>query len=97
MTAYDSFGGSGNETFPIITFGTFYVTGWGQGNVKQANNIDDPCPGNAAPADLVTESGGAYVWGHFVNNVTPSPNTGGNGKLCDPTVSFQPCVPVLVR
>ncbi len=41
-----------------------------------------------APPDLVINSGlsGAeFVWGHFVNVVTPDPfTTGGNGVLCQP-------------
>jgi hypothetical protein len=107
MTAYNSFTNNGNEVFPIINFGTFYVTGFGRGRPGGGLIIDDPCSGgssdpspgagNQAPPDIVTESGGAYVWGHFVNAVTPSSNSTPSGKLCQPVVSFMPCVPVLVE
>ena len=69
LTGYGTFTGTGNETFPIVSFGAFYVTGWGQGDVTDARNIEDPCAGNTPPPDLIIESGGAYVWGHFINTI----------------------------
>jgi hypothetical protein len=60
--------------------------------------IQDPCPGNDAPSDLLILPGGDYIWGHFVNAVIPAPfTTGGNNVLCQPLVSFLPCVAVLVE
>jgi Putative Flp pilus-assembly TadE/G-like len=105
MTAYDSFGGSGNQMFPIVNFGTFYVTGLGIGRPGGGVDIMDPCnqgssspgAGNKPPPDLKTEPGGAYVWGHFINDVVPSPGANASQELCQPELEFQPCVPVLVE
>jgi hypothetical protein len=106
MTGYDTFGASGNALFPIVRFGSFYVTGLG---VERAGGLvnEDPCSqgsgnpslgaGNKPPPDLRTEPGGAYVWGHFINNVVPNPNATTSARLCAPTVSFMPCVAVLVE
>lgn len=107
MTAYDSFGGSGNTTFPIVNFGTFYVTGYGQVS-GSGLTIQDPCTsgtttntspgaGSKPPPDLNTSSNGAYVWGHFVNNVVPSPNATASERICAPSESVTPCVAVLVE
>ena len=107
MTGFSSFGGSGNKLFPIVTFGTFYVTGVGVGRPGGGLNILDPCDGgssnpspgagNKPPADLKTEPGGAYVWGHFIDNVVPTTGAIPSNELCEPEVDFMPCVPVLVE
>jgi hypothetical protein len=108
FTTYDSFTGTGNEVYPIVGFGNFYVTGYGttqNGNV----NVEDPCAdgndgdpangnGNEPPPDLDRSKNTRWVWGHFVKDVTPAPFTiGGSGVLCNPEASFQPCVAVLVE
>jgi len=41
MVPFGSFRGSGNAILPIVSFGIFYVRGWG-GN---GGGNDDPCPG----------------------------------------------------
>ena len=106
MTAYDSFTGSGNEMFPIVRFGSFYVTGLGTGRPGGGLTNEDPCSqgsgaspgaGNTPPPDIRTEPGGAYVWGHFIDNVVPTTNATPSGRLCAPSVSFMPCVAVLVE
>jgi Putative Flp pilus-assembly TadE/G-like len=107
MTAYNSFTASGNETFPVVNFGDFYVTGWGKGGPGGALTNEDPCTGgnsnsspgagNKPPPDIVTEPGGAYVWGHFINNVVPSGAVTPSDNLCAPTTSFMPCVAVLTQ
>lgn len=96
LTAYNSFTGNGNERFPIIGFGTFYITGWGAGRPGGGLDIEDPCPGNTPPPDIIVEAGGGYVWGHFVVNVTPANTGGGSGDPCDPG-ALTPCVAVLVE
>jgi hypothetical protein len=100
MTGYNSFGGNGGDVYPIVTFGSFYITGWGTVNGSNGINIDDPCPGNTVPPDMVVVKGGSgaeYIWGHFVNNVVPSAtSTPDPDKLCDPS-QFTPCIPVLVE
>jgi hypothetical protein len=108
FSPYDSFTDTGNEVYPIVGFGNFYVTGYGttqNGNLQ----IEDPCAegsdgdlangnGNEPPPDLDRSRNTRWVWGHFVKDVTPAPfTTGGSGVLCNPEASFQPCVAVLVE
>jgi hypothetical protein len=105
MTAYNSFGGGGNANFPIVNFGTFYITGYGQ-VTGGGLTVHDPCSdgnldpsvgaGSKEPADLDTTSNGVFVWGHFINNVLPSPGAISSEKRCAPAESFMPCVAVLV-
>ncbi|MGH7541376.1 MAG: pilus assembly protein TadG-related protein [Gemmatimonadota bacterium] len=109
FTTYDSFTSTGNEIYPIVGFGTFYVTGYGEtihGGWK-GGAPEDPCDkgsglavgaGNAPPPDLDMSRNTGWVWGHFIKDVTPAPfTTGGSGELCNPEASFQPCVAVLVE
>jgi hypothetical protein len=105
MTPYNSFTGNGNEIYPVVLIGSFYITGYGRilGNGTVIN--EDPCSdgagmavgaGNTPPADLDTSTAGAVAWGHFISRV----DLGGGsstGALCDPAVDFTPCVPVLVE
>jgi Putative Flp pilus-assembly TadE/G-like len=99
MSPYDAFTGSGGGVYPIASFGSFYITGWGTltgGNIK----IDDPCPGNALPPDLVNvkgNSGAEFIWGHFINYVVPPASARASEKICAPAASFMPCVPVLTQ
>jgi hypothetical protein len=111
FTTYDSFTSTGNEIFPIVGFGNFYVTGYGetQNGGWKGGKPEDPCTagndgdlmngtGNEPPPDLDMSRNTRWVWGHFVNDVKPSPfTTGGSGALCNPGASFQPCVAVLVE
>lgn len=111
FTTYDSFASPGNEVYPVVGFGNFYVTGYGrtQNGSWQGGGPDDPCSegndgdltngnGNEPPPDLDFSRNTTWVWGHFVNDVQPSPfTTGGSGVLCNPGASFQPCVAVLVE
>ena len=111
FTTYDSFTNTGNEVYPIVGFGNFYVTGYGEtinGSWK-GGAPEDPCiggndgdllngTGNEPPPDLDTSRNTRWAWGHFVKDVTPAPfTTGGSGVLCNPEASFQPCVAVLVE
>jgi Putative Flp pilus-assembly TadE/G-like len=84
MVPFGSFNGSGSTLLPIVSFGVFYVTGWG-GN---GNGNNDPCPGaDAAPTgDLA---------GHFINHVVTSGQATGT-QSCS-TGSFNPCVAVLTN
>jgi Putative Flp pilus-assembly TadE/G-like len=111
FTTYDSFTGPGNEVYPIVGFGNFYVTGYGRTSNGgwQGGAPDDPCDdgndndlqngnGNEPPPDLDFAKNTTWVWGHFVKDVVPGPfTTGGSGILCNPEASFQPCVAVLVE
>ncbi len=73
FTPYDSFSGSGQEVFPIVALGQFYITGYGRLNGSgsfQGGGPDDPCDdganslvypyaGNDPPPDLNTLGGAA--------------------------------------
>jgi hypothetical protein len=109
FTTYDSFTSTGNEVYPVVGFGNFYVTGYGEtisGSWK-GGAPEDPCndgnglalgAGNDPPPDIDMSRNTRWVWGHFVKDVTPAPfTTGGSGALCNPEASFQPCVAVLVE
>ena len=109
FTSYDSFTETGSDVYPIVGFGNFYVTGYGEvisGDWKHGEP-EDPCDdgnglalgaGNDPPPDIDMSRNTRWVWGHFVNDVIPAPfSTGGSGALCNPAASFQPCVAVLVE
>jgi hypothetical protein len=78
FTPYDSFSASGQETFPVVTLGRFYVTGWGRLNGDgsfQGNGPEDPCSdganspvypitANEPPPDI--NSGGAAAGGAVI-------------------------------
>ncbi len=111
FTSYDSFTDTGNEVYPVVGFGNFYITGYGrtQNGGWQGGAPEDPCDqgndgdlyngtGNEPPPDLDLSKNTTWAWGHFVKDVTPGPfTTGGSGALCNPEASFQPCVAVLVE
>ena len=73
FTPYDAFSGSGQEVFPIVALGQFYITGYGRLNGSgnfQGGGPDDPCDdgasspvypyaGNDPPPDLNTMGGAA--------------------------------------
>jgi hypothetical protein len=84
MVPFGSFRGSGNDILPIVSFGIFYVRGWG-GN---GNGNDDPCPGaiSAPTGDLV---------GNFITRVVDSGQ--GSGTQACVVGSFNPCVAVLTK
>jgi hypothetical protein len=109
FTTYESFTDTGNEVYPIVGFGNFYVTGYGEvvSGKWKGGAPEDPCSdgngmapgaGNDPPSDIDMSKNTRWVWGHFVKDVTPAPfTTGGSGVLCNPEASFQPCVAVLVE
>jgi hypothetical protein len=71
FTPYDSFSGSGQEVFPVVALGYFYVTGYGRLNGSgglQGGQPEDPCSdgnngdlydgtGNEPPPDLNVAGG----------------------------------------
>ena len=109
FTTYDSFTDTGNEVYPIVGFGNFYVTGYGETiNGKwKGGQPDDPCAdgaadapaaGNNPPVDVDMSRNTRWVWGHFVKDVVPAGRSlGGTGEICNPISSFDPCVAVLVE
>jgi len=94
-TDFSSFvgsGGSSGSDVPVVTFATFYITGWNGAakdtNCTNATNpVNEPPPANAGGAD-------GNIWGHFINYDTG--NGIPSGLKCD-VRSFAPCVAALVR
>jgi hypothetical protein len=85
MVPFGSFRGSGNTILPIVSFGVFYVRGWG-GN---GNGNDDPCPGaipNVPTGDLA---------GNFITHLSTSAD--GTGTQPCAIGGFNPCVAVLSK
>jgi hypothetical protein len=85
MVPFGSFRGSGNTILPIVSFGVFYIRGWG-GN---GNGNDDPCPGaipNVPKGDLA---------GNFITHVGTSAD--GSGDQPCAVGGFNPCVAVLTK
>jgi hypothetical protein len=84
ITAYGSFGGSGNQAYPIQSFATFYVTSWD----------GDPCASDKTPPAVV--AGKDQLVGHFIKYINAfDPGATGNQK-CNLT-TFGTCVTVLTR
>ena len=87
FSAFSGSGGSSASDVPVVTFATFYVTGW-DGAVSSCNGINEPAPPqDAGPGN------GANIWGHFIADI----NLGAvpNGHVCQPGVT--PCAIALVR
>ena len=106
LTPYGSFTGTGNQVQELVGLGSFYITGYGRINGGNLN-IEDPCSdgasspiyqwaGNDPPPDLDLSRNTTVIWGHFVKDA-PGGATGGTGVICQPQLSFNPCVPVLVE
>lgn len=93
ITDWNAFKGSGNQTVPVVTFATFYVTGWdGAPNscTSGANPPNEPEP----PAATKKSS----VWGHYIADV----NLGAipNGTVCvgpGQSPGVTPCAIALTR
>jgi hypothetical protein len=84
ITAYGSFGGSGNQSYPLYSFATFYVTSWD----------GDPCASDQTPPAVV--AGKDQLVGHFIKNINAfDPGATGNQK-CNLN-TFNNCVTVLTR
>jgi hypothetical protein len=87
MVPFGSFRGSGNTILPIVSFGIFYVRGWG-GN---GNGNDDPCPGaipNVPKGDLA---------GNFIVHSATSATASGTEACPAAGTNFNPCVTVLTK
>jgi hypothetical protein len=106
FTPYGSFTASGNEVQELVGLGNFYITGYGF--ITGAGlTIEDPCSdgagfgdyaytANEPPPDLDTSQNTAVIWGHFIKDV-PGGSIGGTGDPCEPQLTFNPCVPVLIE
>jgi hypothetical protein len=77
----NSFGGSGNDIYPIRRFAGFYLTA--------ADGLN--CPG-----DDPATPGAKNIWGHFLSYVVPNPNGTPSDELCS-FVDADTCIAVLVE
>jgi hypothetical protein len=87
MVPFGSFRGSGNTILPIVSFGIFYVRGWG-GN---GGGNDDPCTG---PGNVPNVPAGDLA-GNFITHVANSADASGTEACVIGT--FNPCVAVLTK
>lgn len=92
FSAFTGSGGSPASNVPVVTFATFYVTGW---DSAASSCTSGSSPINEPPPAADAGNGkGSNIWGHFIADVnlkgTPS------GKTC-PGAGIVPCVPALVR
>jgi hypothetical protein len=89
ITDWNAFDTSGKTTVPVVTFATFYVTGW-DGAPSSCNGVNQPAPpGDDKKAD---------IWGHYIADV----NIGAipNGTVCvgpGQQPGVVPCAIALVR
>lgn len=80
-------GGSSSSDVPVVTFATFYVTGWdGASNACAA--VNEPPPPNSD-----TKGNSSNLWGHFISYETDGTPS---GTKCVGG-SVVPCVAALVR
>lgn len=87
VTDFSAWTGTGGTTqVPVVTFATFYITGW-DGAPAACIGINEPPPPNA-----ISNGNSANVWGHFITYRT---NGMPSGKTCKGTIT--PCVLALVR
>lgn len=93
LTPYNTFQGSGNGTFPVVGFATFYVTGW-SGNGQD----DDPCEAannpNPVPTNFDTPipgNDGGVLAGRFITNVAHLQH-GGKGTVGCVLTGLQTCI-----
>ena len=106
ISPYNSFTGNGNDNYPIVALGGFYITGYGRLSNGGGLTIEDPCSqgdgqavgaGRTPPPDLDPSSApGSIAWGHFVVAVNLAAPGGGNGNPCQEGTPTS-CVPVLVE
>lgn len=82
LVPYSAFNQSGsNQTYPVIGFAAFYVTGY----------KGDPCP-NATTQGVKQGT----IPGYFITYIASDPNSVASNKPCDP-LGLLPCIPVLVK
>lgn len=85
MVPFGSFRGSGNTILPIVSFGVFYIRGWG-GN---GGGNDDPCP------DAIPNVPTGDLAGNFITHLATSADATGTQPCA--IGGFNPCVAVLSK
>jgi hypothetical protein len=87
ITDFSAFSGSGNTTVPVVTFASFYITGW-DGAPTGCRGINE-----AAPAADTSNGQGSNIWGHYMQDVNLSSTP--SGRACLPGIT--PCAIALTR
>jgi putative Flp pilus-assembly TadE/G-like protein len=87
FSAFSGSGGSQASDVPVVTFATFYVTGW-DGAPASCNGKNEP-----APSTDTSNGQGSNIWGHFIADIklgaVPS------GEVC--VAGVTPCAIALTR
>jgi Flp pilus assembly protein TadG len=84
LTPFGTFNGSGNQSFPVTGFATFYLTGYaGNGNSGDPCSADDPAQGG-------------FIVGHFIKYVSTL-NDGSTGTTTCDFSALGTCVAVLTE
>jgi Putative Flp pilus-assembly TadE/G-like len=89
LTPFGSFTGTGNMTFPVTGFATFYVTGWS----GQGQGFANPC--EAFGDDPVPNGDGGFIIGHFIKYVSTL-NNGSGSQGCSRD-TFGTCIAVMTE
>lgn len=91
FSAFTGSGGSQASDVPVVTFATFYVTGW-DGAPASCTSGQNPINEPAPPQDT-SKGQGSNIWGHFIADI----NLGAvpNGKVC--VAGVTPCAIALTR
>jgi hypothetical protein len=71
LTPYETFSSSGQETFPVVALGRFYVTGWGRLN-------GDGSFQGGGPVDPCSDGADSPVYPYTANEPPPDLNAGGS-------------------
>jgi hypothetical protein len=91
-TDFSAFNGNGgSQTVPVITFATFYITGW-DGADKSCTSPSAP-QNEPPPPNAISNGNSADIWGHFIKDDTDGTPSGLKCSVTD----LAPCVPALVR
>jgi hypothetical protein len=88
ITTFNAFNTNGKTTVPVVTFATFYVTGWDRADNSCASQNEPPPPGE----------GKDDVWGHYIADVNQGATP--NGTVCvgpGQTPGVTPCAIALTR
>lgn len=85
LTPFGSFSGSGNDIVPVRAFASFYITGWGGSNNRNA----DPCN----PTEPIEKG---FLKGYFIKFVKKLNDGGAGSALCNLN-DFGTCVAVMTR
>jgi len=87
LVPYGTFGGTGNETYPVSRFVKFYITGW----AGEGGSTPNPCQGAGDDP-----AGAGEVKGHFMTYVDASGRGTPGPGFCD-TSGVDSCIATLTQ